>query len=599
MRQRFLAVAGAIVLLAGVQPSEDADGPPPSLFWLSPSSLRRILMPLEVSFRALLLLLPTRLPALPQLPSFEVSVLAATVALVVIPFCGYCRRPRTQRVQRRPPPSSVSASYPAVAITQGAEWSPLRWAAVAGAIVLLAGVQPSEDADGPSSSTPVPPLVPPGLARPRRLRTPLELGSGGGSGTLIMTMVPTLPAQLRSLEVGAAATMLLGLLLLLLLLGVFWCCRRRAPQQPRSGSVSIGATSTSEVGTCWWSSPLASPAEAETIGSATPLVLAQGLGPLPKYAELEMLRQLRALGSSSCTPQALAAAYVKALRWRRENVLRPAGACGDRSSRKLWYSAREHAHGGWASTRIELGLCIGRATGGHPVKIERVGRSDIASIVSEAGGSERLLMHYYSILESILVALNAESVACGRLLQMYEIFDLAGLSVFKCSLHAIRTVTVLVGVIIGTYAETTAKAVLLNLPLSVATIVRGILRLLPDRVAARVLVLGEGETYDFSGELDSQAMQMLTADRNQLSRHEGTPASGSVAPEGVMPGRPFLEDPSSAGEGIDRGFIDPQPMNGTYGAAVSRAAEDDSRGAVISVQSVSLAELVWGSSSSR
>ena len=73
---------------------------------------------------------------------------------------------------------------------------------------------------------------------------------------------------------------------------------------------------------------------------------------------------------------------------------------------------------------MECGLCLGRALGGHVVKLERIGRADMAAMVREEGGPERLLQHYYSMLETMLMALNAESAKAGRLLRMYEVFDM-------------------------------------------------------------------------------------------------------------------------------------------------------------------------------
>ena len=77
---------------------------------------------------------------------------------------------------------------------------------------------------------------------------------------------------------------------------------------------------------------------------------------------------------------------------------------------------------------------------------------------------------------------------------------------------------------------------LLNLPRSVAGPVRTILALLPERVAQRVLVLGEGEEYDFSTEIDADARGMLDADQLTLMRHAGAPLAGLTPPEGHRPG---------------------------------------------------------------
>ena len=82
------------------------------------------------------------------------------------------------------------------------------------------------------------------------------------------------------------------------------------------------------------------------------------------------------------------------------------------------------------------------------------------------------------------------------------------------------------------------RAVLLNMPRSVAGVVRSILSLLPPRVAHRVLVLGEGESYDFSVELDDAAISMLYKDQPTIMHHAGETLPGVTPPNGHRPGRP-------------------------------------------------------------
>ena len=294
----------------------------------------------------------------------------------------------------------------------------------------------------------------------------------------------------------------------------------------------------------WWASPLASSAEQTLIAQALLIVRGEGLDPLPPNADIELLRLLRGPVQRG-GPPALAKHYAWALRWRRDNVVWPVGATATAGPSRLWPPASEHANGRWAlaNGRMHIGLAIGRSRGGHVVKLERLGDTDISGICDEVGGDERLLGHYYSLLETMLLALNAESRASGNLLRMYEIFDLKGLSPRHCSFLVIRTVTKLLRTIISVYAETTVRAVLLNLPRSIAATVRMLLNLLPDRVRYRVLVLGEGEVYDFSKELDDDALSRLYDDQPKLMAHSGEPLSGAALPPNEStswkrPGRP-------------------------------------------------------------
>ena len=361
----------------------------------------------------------------------------------------------------------------------------------------------------------------------------------------------------------ASAQILVALFLgpaLLALLFSSYSRRGKAQEGPASDSSGLpngaataagaGSKKAAAVTTEWWHSPLASPAEARVIADAKALVLRQeGLAtkqtPLPQHVDLELLRQLRALGPKTAD-HALAEVYGNHLRWRREHVLRPRASLDfSTEPRRLWYASEEHAHGDWAKTRVDLGLCLGRATGGHAVKLERVGKARIGEITAEPGGPTRLLEHYYSLLDTMMVALNAESVSQGRLLRMYEVFDLKGLSIWQCTVVAIRTITTLLTVVTSVYAETTAKAVLINLPRAVAVPVRSILSLLPERVARRVLVIGDGEAYDFSNELDADAIRMLQS--TALTTHVGTQLTGSLASHDEhWPGRPYLPEGAAA-----------------------------------------------------
>lgn len=215
----------------------------------------------------------------------------------------------------------------------------------------------------------------------------------------------------------------------------------------------------------WWYSPLASPAEAQVISKALQLV-DSSLLPLPPHADISMLRQLRG-PAMGCDAPRLAHLYSKALRWRRENVEELPGR-----REAIWPAAIELAHGQWASEFSQMGFGIGRARGGHPVKLERIGHCDVVRILAIPGGYERMRGYYYSLLDTMLTSLDAESAACGQLLRMYEVFDMQGMSMRQVSWKVLGFARALINVVLGVYAEVTCKAVLLNLPRSVVLPVR-------------------------------------------------------------------------------------------------------------------------------
>ena len=80
----------------------------------------------------------------------------------------------------------------------------------------------------------------------------------------------------------------------------------------------------------------------------------------------------------------------------------------------------------------------GRARGGHPVKVERMGAYDTAAILREDNAEERLREYYYGLLEDQERALDAESVAAGRLLRSFEVFDLLGASTTQVTFATFR-----------------------------------------------------------------------------------------------------------------------------------------------------------------
>ena len=164
----------------------------------------------------------------------------------------------------------------------------------------------------------------------------------------------------------------------------------------------------------WWHSPMASAAEKEMIALAVPHVSAD-LKPLPALAHIGMLRQLRALGAKA-TPAGIADGYGKALRWRREHCPPLPGGRA-----QVWAASDELSEGRWAKNYVQIGVCIGRSRGGHPVKLERIGAADLVGVANYPGGEGKMLTYYQSLLEVLMTALDAESAASGRLLRMYEV----------------------------------------------------------------------------------------------------------------------------------------------------------------------------------
>jgi len=305
-----------------------------------------------------------------------------------------------------------------------------------------------------------------------------------------------------------------------------------APSPPRAARVTFASTAADQfdprspsTDAMWWHSPLATEEEASIVKLAMELV-DDDLKPLPAHAHITMLRQVRTISSSSFSspsPRAAADLYGKALKWRRENCKPLPGGRQD-----VWAAPTELCEGMWARHYCQLGICIGRSRGGHPVKLERIGLANLAAINKSPGGEERILSYYQSLLEMLLTALDAESDASGRLLRMYEIFDFKGMSLRNATWPVVKFTNNLMQCMVSVYSETTVRATLINVPWITSGILNGMLRMMPARVMKRVIVLAEGEPFDILfDDLDLSAQRLLNASAEELAAFRGSSFEGA------------------------------------------------------------------------
>lgn len=305
-----------------------------------------------------------------------------------------------------------------------------------------------------------------------------------------------------------------------------------APSPPHAARVTFASTAADQfdprspsTDAMWWHSPLATEEEASIVKLAMELV-DDDLKPLPAHAHITMLRQVRTISSSSFSspsPRAAADLYGKALKWRRENCKPLPGGRQD-----VWAAPTELCEGMWARHYCQLGICIGRSRGGHPVKLERIGLANLAAINKSPGGEERILSYYQSLLEMLLTALDAESDASGRLLRMYEIFDFKGMSLRNATWPVVKFTNNLMQCMVSVYSETTVRATLINVPWITSGILNGMLRMMPARVMKRVIVLAEGEPFDILfDDLDLSAQRLLNASAEELAAFRGSSFEGA------------------------------------------------------------------------
>jgi hypothetical protein len=71
------------------------------------------------------------------------------------------------------------------------------------------------------------------------------------------------------------------------------------------------------------------------------------------------------------------------------------------------------------------------------------------------------------------------------------------------------------------YPDTTVKVAIINLPRMLKLPLASVLSVLPARVQARVVLLGDDYERVLAEDLDADALRLMTADRSTLARHRG------------------------------------------------------------------------------
>ncbi|KAL1500658.1 hypothetical protein AB1Y20_013306 [Prymnesium parvum] len=278
--------------------------------------------------------------------------------------------------------------------------------------------------------------------------------------------------------------------------------------------------------------PMASADEERIIAAAVDL-LSTSNPPLRGFLErrpplamlhMQLLRHLRALGAKG-TASALAGSYRRAWERRAANHEAAVERRGEVATWQMpasaghWPAARELTHGEWAVRFVKIGLNCGRTTCGCPVKVERIGTYDTSAIVVEAHGEEKLKEFYHSLLECQAEALDTDSLAAGRMLRAYEVFDLRGIRLAQVNLATLRFARSMLTTFSMCYPETTSRAVIINMPSFLRMPLRGLLEVLPERVRAKVSIFGDDYQQVLASELDADALKLLSADHNDVVSH--------------------------------------------------------------------------------
>ena len=145
---------------------------------------------------------------------------------------------------------------------------------------------------------------------------------------------------------------------------------------------------------------------------------------LPEHEPLLDVQLMRFLKEHGPNAGKIVGCFRRALEWRQKAL--PPGI--PQTEDPLgWLSASEMVHGEWATKYAYIGIHCGKSKIGCPVKIERLGRYDLAGLQeSDPEFRKKFNQFYLSLIEFLQQRLDRLSLEEGRLVQTYEVFDMSG-----------------------------------------------------------------------------------------------------------------------------------------------------------------------------
>ena len=204
------------------------------------------------------------------------------------------------------------------------------------------------------------------------------------------------------------------------------------------------------------------------------------------YLDVQLIRFLREHGPHAAK---LESCFRRACEWRDKNL--PPIPAGDPAVDDGWLGSSEMPYGDWACKYAFIGIHCGCSRHGCPVKIERLGRYDIAGLESSLPGGKaeavRNFHEFYIGLNEFLVRkIDLMSVAQGRLVQTYEVFDLYGLGKHMLTWTVLNFTKDILLNIATHYPSSFRKAVIINAPPFVPRAWALVSYVLPASVKAKV-----------------------------------------------------------------------------------------------------------------
>jgi hypothetical protein len=195
--------------------------------------------------------------------------------------------------------------------------------------------------------------------------------------------------------------------------------------------------------------------------------------------------------------------YLRALEWRHKNL----PEIPQTEDPLAWLSASEMMHGPYATKYVSIGILCGKSKIGCPVKIERLGRYDLAGLQeSDPDYRKKFNQFYLSLIEFLQQRLDLMSVQEGRLVQTYEVFDLQGLGYHMINMTVLNFTKDILLNYSTHYPSSFRKAAVVNAPPWLPRVWRMVSHVLPNSVKAKVKILGSDYYSELAEDLDEECL---------------------------------------------------------------------------------------------
>jgi len=189
-------------------------------------------------------------------------------------------------------------------------------------------------------------------------------------------------------------------------------------------------------------------------------------------------------------------------------------------------------HGAWASKFACIGIHCGKSKIGCPVKIERLGKYDLAGLQeSDSDYRKKFNQFYLSLIEFLQQRLDRLSLEEGRLVQTYEIFDLSGLGYHMMTMTVINFTKDILLNYSAHYPSSFRKAAVVNAPPWLPRMWRMIAHVLPNSVKAKVKIMGSDYYKELAEDLDEETLAWIECSGPDLIRapHPPPPKDNGAA----------------------------------------------------------------------